>query len=230
VPPVEDASAPSLLDRPLAVPPAVPAHSAPRALPAAEGAERPPSAGPALPGPVLPATSAPLLTSPGRAALGLLASESLGLPAGVRGPQTAGGGRADAGSGAASPLGSVIGSATRGGPGAGVALGEVGALPLPRGTAEAPLAAFARPVGGYQRTPPYPETARRLGIQGTSRLRFEVLASGTVGQIVVDQSAGHPDLDRAAVDAVRQWRFEPARRGTEPVAVWVTLPVRFELR
>jgi protein TonB len=79
-------------------------------------------------------------------------------------------------------------------------------------------------------TPPYPESARRLGIQGVAQLRFEVLPTGRVGSILVDRSAGHPDLDRAAVDAVRQWRFEPARRGSEPVAVWVTLPVRFELR
>jgi protein TonB len=47
--------------------------------------------------------------------------------------------------------------------------------------------------------------------------------------VVVTRSAGHRDLDRAAIDAIRQWQFEPARRGPTPVAVWVTLPVRFEL-
>jgi outer membrane biosynthesis protein TonB len=31
------------------------------------------------------------------------------------------------------------------------------------------------------------------------------------------------------VEAVKTWKFEPARRGDEPVVVWVTLPVRFEL-
>ena len=60
-------------------------------------------------------------------------------------------------------------------------------------------------------------------------MRFIVLATGRVGQIAISRSAGHVDLDRAAVEAVRMWRFDPARRGKEAVAVWVTLPVRFEL-
>ena len=84
---------------------------------------------------------------------------------------------------------------------------------------------FLRPVGGYQVVPAYPEGPRRLGIQGTSHLRVEVLATGVIGQVVVDRTAGHPDLDRAAVTAVRTWRFEPARRDGEPVAVWATLDV-----
>ena len=37
------------------------------------------------------------------------------------------------------------------------------------------------------------------------------------------------DLDRAAIEAVKQWHFEPARRGATAVPVWATLPVRFVL-
>jgi len=77
--------------------------------------------------------------------------------------------------------------------------------------------------------PTYPASARRSGLQGTARLRVEVLADGRVGEILVEVSAGHPDLDRAATDAVRRWRFEPARRGPEPVASWVLLPVEFRI-
>jgi protein TonB len=47
--------------------------------------------------------------------------------------------------------------------------------------------------------------------------------------VQVQRSAGRADLDRAAVEAIQTWLFEPARRGKEAVAVWVTLPVRFEL-
>jgi protein TonB len=92
------------------------------------------------------------------------------------------------------------------------------------------LTGFARPRGGYQTRPVYPESARRAGLEGVSTLRFEVRADGTVGAIAVERSAGFGELDRAAVAAVRTWRFEPARRGNDAVAVWVTLPVRFELR
>jgi len=56
-----------------------------------------------------------------------------------------------------------------------------------------------------------------------------VLATGKVGTVQVRRSAGRLDLDRAAVEAIRTWLFQPARRGKEAVAVWVTLPVRFEL-
>jgi protein TonB len=91
------------------------------------------------------------------------------------------------------------------------------------------VTSFARPLGGYQTTPHYPEAARREGAEGIVTLRFEVLTSGRVGTVQVQRSAGRPDLDRAAVEAIRTWLFEPARRGKEAVAVWVTLPVRFEL-
>jgi protein TonB len=89
---------------------------------------------------------------------------------------------------------------------------------------------LARPQGGYQVRPTYPASARRLGVQGTSLLRVHVLADGRIGEVVVQQSAGHPALDQAAADAVKRWRFDPARRGQEPVATWVLLPVEFRLR
>ncbi len=112
------------------------------------------------------------------------------------------------------------------------ASGRAGSGLAAAGTSDASVAgvtSFARPLGGYQTKPRYPESARTAGIEGTSLLRFVVLADGLVGTVNVERSAGHPDLDRAAIDAVKTWRFEPARRGKEPVAVWVTMPVRFEL-
>jgi protein TonB len=61
-------------------------------------------------------------------------------------------------------------------------------------------------------------------------LKVRVLESGKVGEVIVEKSAGHPDLDNAAAEAVKKWHFEPARRGKEPVSVWVLLPVRFQLQ
>src|SRR5919109_3922009 len=97
------------------------------------------------------------------------------------------------------------------------------------GSGEA-LSGLARPLGGYQVKPRYPESARRAGAQGVTTLRVRVLENGRVGEVIVEQSAGFRDLDFAAVDAVRKWLFEPARQGKNPVSVWVLLPVKFELR
>jgi protein TonB len=57
-----------------------------------------------------------------------------------------------------------------------------------------------------------------------------VLENGRVGEVKVENTAGHPDLDQAAADAIKKWRFEPARRGNQPVAVWLRMPVKFVLR
>ena len=91
------------------------------------------------------------------------------------------------------------------------------------------LSGTARPLGGYQVKPRYPESARRAGAQGVTTLRVRVLENGRVSDVIVEQSAGFRDLDTAAMDAVKKWLFEPARRGKEAVAVWVMLPVKFEL-
>ena len=96
--------------------------------------------------------------------------------------------------------------------------------------AAVPLTRSARPQGGYQVRPSYPSTALRQGIQGTTLLKVHVLVDGRVGDVLVQQTAGHPDLDQAAIEAVRRWRFEPARRGNDPVAMWVLLPVEFQIR
>ena len=96
------------------------------------------------------------------------------------------------------------------------------------GSGEA-LSGLARPLGGYQVKPRYPESARRAGAQGITTLRVRVLENGRVGDVQIEQSAGFRDLDMAAMEAVKKWLFEPAKRGKDPVSVWVMLPVKFEL-
>ncbi|WP_025323815.1 TonB family protein [Deferrisoma camini] len=77
--------------------------------------------------------------------------------------------------------------------------------------------------------PPYPRLARRRGWQGVVRLRVRVSPDGRVLDASVEQSSGYRVLDRAALEAVRGWRFRPAVRGGEPVASEVVVPVRFSL-
>jgi TonB family protein len=88
---------------------------------------------------------------------------------------------------------------------------------------------IARPLAGYQVKPRYPESARQARAQGTTVLKFRVLTTGKVADVHIEKSAGRRDLDEAAADAVKKWLFEPARMGTEPVVVWVTLPMEFKL-
>jgi protein TonB len=124
-----------------------------------------------------------------------------------------------------------------GGPGrAGLGTGGAGAsggtrvAGLPPGAGLGGDSGVARPLGGYQVKPRYPESARRQGFEGTTLLKIHVSDTGRVEDVLVERSAGHQDLDLAATEAVKQWRFEPARRGKQSVAVWVMLPVRFALK
>jgi protein TonB len=77
--------------------------------------------------------------------------------------------------------------------------------------------------------PRYPEAARRRGIEGTVLLKVRVTEQGRVEAVQVERSAGYSELDESATEAVQRWRFEPARRSGEPVAVWVLIPVEFRL-
>lgn len=75
--------------------------------------------------------------------------------------------------------------------------------------------------------PVYPPAARDAKIEGAVIVQALVGKDGRVKDThVVHSVAG---LDDAAVEAVRQWVFEPARTAGKPVAVWVAVPVRFSL-
>lgn len=77
--------------------------------------------------------------------------------------------------------------------------------------------------------PAYPGLSRRQGEQGRVILRVLVNAGGSADEVQVRTSSGFPRLDEAARDTVRRWRFVSAKRGTEPVAAWVLIPITFRL-
>lgn len=77
--------------------------------------------------------------------------------------------------------------------------------------------------------PAYPLAARRRGIEGKVLLRVEVSASGEAMQVQLKKSSGHDMLDQAALEAVRGWRFVPAKRGNTAVVAWVEVPLVFKL-
>lgn len=75
--------------------------------------------------------------------------------------------------------------------------------------------------------PTYPETARKNGIEGEVVLDLVVGKTGDVESVEVSES--DPAFDEAATEAVRQWKFRPARKQDEPVSVYFTVKVRFRL-
>jgi len=77
--------------------------------------------------------------------------------------------------------------------------------------------------------PEYPSLSRRQREQGLVKLRVHVTEEGRAGEVMLHMSSGYDRLDRAALDAVRRWRFRPAQRAGTPVPGWVVVPVRFEL-
>lgn len=77
--------------------------------------------------------------------------------------------------------------------------------------------------------PVYPPLSRRLGEEGKVLLKVRVTAQGTAEQVDIQTGSGYARLDAAARDAVLRWRFVPARRGDEPVAASVIVPITFAL-
>ncbi|MDQ3160557.1 MAG: energy transducer TonB [Pseudomonadota bacterium] len=78
------------------------------------------------------------------------------------------------------------------------------------------------------RPPPiYPREALRRGVGGTVRVQVTVAPDGRVERMDVAQSSGDRYLDRAAMEAVRRWRFSPALRNGRPVSATVFIPVDF---
>ncbi len=76
--------------------------------------------------------------------------------------------------------------------------------------------------------PAYPRSALRSRVSGNVQLRIEVGADGVPTDVEVVGSSRHRELDRAAVQAVRRWRFQPAMRNGEPVADSVQQTISFE--
>ncbi len=61
-------------------------------------------------------------------------------------------------------------------------------------------------------------------------LEVLVVRNGTVGELRVAGSSGYSVLDNAAAAAVREWVFDPGRRGEEATDMWVRVPIRFALQ
>ncbi|MDP8566686.1 energy transducer TonB [Methylophilus aquaticus] len=77
--------------------------------------------------------------------------------------------------------------------------------------------------------PEYPRLAKRAGEQGRVLLKVLVNADGLPGSVEVSKGSGFERLDNAALEAVKQWRFEPARKGGKAISAYVIVPLSFTL-
>ena len=166
------------------------------------------------PAPVPPAVQAPVQS------IAADPLEVIGLPAETqqtassRGPGTGG----SVGSGSGQGLGEGTGGGI--GPGSG---GGTGGGPYQPGSGIDP------PQLVREIRPSYTEAARRQAIEGDVVLELVVRQDGSVGDVKVRRTLG-AGLEQKAIEAVRQWRFNPARRRGQPVDVVVEVAVEFKLR
>ena len=77
--------------------------------------------------------------------------------------------------------------------------------------------------------PEYPIVARRAGLGGRVTLQAVIAPDGSVESVEVLASI-NPIFNRAAVDAVRRWRYRPALMNGSPVRVYFTVVVDFVVR
>jgi TonB family protein len=166
------------------------------------------------PAPAAPAVVAPVVSAPADP------EEKIGtLESTANGPDSAGSGSGGgAGTGAGSGMGEGDGAGI--GPGSG---GGTGGGPYRPGSGIDPPSVL-REV-----KPAYTEDGRRQGVEGDVVLEIVVRRDGSVGEVKVLRRLG-AGLDQKAIDAVRQWRFSPARRQGAPVDVVVEVAVEFKLR
>lgn len=107
------------------------------------------------------------------------------------------------------------------------------AAPLPPPSAPSapatPSVANSDPLLIGRPSAPYPVEALRDGDSGTVLLRVTVGTDGVPYGIALAKTSRSRALDRAAMAAVRNWRFRPAMSNGQPVAATVQIPVSYDL-
>jgi TonB family protein len=174
-----------------------------------------PKPDPPPPPPPEPVVQAPVVPKPADPV------EVKGDPAPVPKPPVADQG-SGSGGGAGTGAGQGVGEGTGPGIGPGSGGGEGGGPYRPGAGIEPPR--LLREVKGT-----YTDDARRRGIQGDVQLEIVIRRDGSVGDIRLLRGLDR-GLDQRAIEAVRQWRFSPAKRHGTPVDVIVDVSVEFKLR
>ena len=76
----------------------------------------------------------------------------------------------------------------------------------------------------------YPGAAVLQRWGGKMLVAIEILTDGSVGSYEIMQSTGHEALDRAAIEALKSWRFHPAvKENGQPIRTCIQIPIIFQL-
>jgi protein TonB len=84
-----------------------------------------------------------------------------------------------------------------------------------------------KPRAVFQAAPLYPSEMRGKKVEGSVTLLFVVDATGKVSNPRVEKSS-HPAFEKPALDALKQWKFEPAVKGGQRVGCKMRVPIRFQ--
>ncbi|WP_157722820.1 energy transducer TonB, partial [Stenotrophomonas pictorum] len=84
------------------------------------------------------------------------------------------------------------------------------------------------PLPDQSPAPTYPPAALRRGDSGTVVVQAVVDTRGVPLDVKIIQRSGSRDLDRAALDAVRNWRFQPAQSNGQPMQGTLEIPFDFK--
>ena len=87
----------------------------------------------------------------------------------------------------------------------------------------------ASPIYRENTPPVYPAIAKLRGYEGVVLVNAEILPDGRVGNTAISKSSGYTILDKSAIEAVKLWKFEPAKKAGKPFAIRVKLPIKFVL-
>jgi len=104
------------------------------------------------------------------------------------------------------------------------------AAPSGRAPQRIPVGGNVQPAKLLSQVPPvYPANLKQQGIAGTVMLRAIISKTGEPLNPVVINTTVHPGLAQAALEAVRQWRYQPTLLNGQPVEIVTNIDVTFEL-
>jgi TonB family protein len=101
-------------------------------------------------------------------------------------------------------------------------------VPICRGKDSDAPGCITAPHTTYSPDPKYPKKESKARHRGTVVLDLVVGADGLPRDITVSRALS-PEFDKAAIEAVRKWKFDPATRDGKPVATAIKVEVAFRL-